>query len=381
MAGSARPPGPLLSSNALHKLATRRASRPSGLRPERSALLRSLDGSAPPENLTQHTASCPSLDRPGLPPKPRTRRPGRARPVATRGSASEEAEASELTALLRSGAAFFDSVLVRRDGKQAQPGGLARPASAPGRRTTSRGSADDSAARSASAPVPTTSALSAFSAQDYQSFEQPPPSPELAAATLSRQRTASATSATSDAGQQQPPPSPLTRPSSAMDIDSDEESDGLLADDELTDAPTSRPSTASSRSRTRSSRSRTGSRPRSAVSRSSSGRRRRGLSTSSSASNARRSSLPQKKEKRSRRRKSFRGSQSSPQLSKARPGSLRLPQRWLDGKENRAGARPPPPPQGPKPERSSSSIRSAAAKEISALLDASANNILMRSIR
>ena len=377
----ARPPGPLLSSNALHKLATRRASRPSGLRPERSELMRSLD--AAPPDLTQHTASCPSLDRPGLPPKPRTRRPGRARPVATRGSASEEAEASELTALLRSGAAFFDSVLVRRDGKQAQGSGrLARPASAPGRRTTSRGSADDSAARSASAPVPTTSALSAFSAQDYQFAQQPPPSPELAA-TLSRQRTASGASATSDAGQQQPPPSPLTRPSSAMDIDSEEESDGLLADDELTDAPTSRPSTASSRSRTRSSRSRTGSRtgsrPRSAVSRSSSGSRRRGLSTSS-ASNARRSSLPQKKEKRSRRRKSFRGSQSSPQLSKARPGSLRLPQRWLDGKENRAGARPPPP-SGPKPERSSSSIRSAAAKEISALLDASANNILMRSIR
>ena len=83
----------------------------------------------------------------------------------------EGAEYALADALLRSGAAFFDSVLVRRDGKQAQPGGLARPASAPGRRTTSRGSADDSAARSASAPVPTTSALTHSISRTTPAFE------------------------------------------------------------------------------------------------------------------------------------------------------------------------------------------------------------------
>ena len=306
-----------------------------------------------------------------VPPRPRAARPQHTRPLVTRQPAAEEAEASELTALLRAGS--FE-ILVRRTSSEpiddrsiergaACGGAPPRPVSAPARERVP--------AHPSSAP---TRERRVASWHNQTAWADP----------RRAERTVSSTA--TSAAYERPPPSPRPERLATAYADSDEESsdmseietDSVLADDELTDVPRtlSAPDVAGrtcSRSRSSSSRSSGLSR-----SRSRSSSRRHGasgawpleehlgnrglLSRPSSAASSANSRRPYRERERERLRTESAGSKKT-----------KATRQWVashDQENHRpqpqaALSKPPPPPRprGPPPSRSSSSIRRSAAAE------------------
>ena len=375
----------LFNRNALDRLVLKLASDPErgGLRAVRSLsdvgrtparLQTALVSSSAPEAAAprrRHRRESPAASG-QLPPRPLTRKPQRLRPTGTQQPASAEAEASELTALLRCG--NYSICVVRSeeldDRSRGAHGAARRPASAPARDRPPP-------------PPPTTTKPRERRAVSWHA--------KLTGA-AAPQRSVSSSTARSDA--YDPPPAsppradagwlaaPYLNDDSSDDALSAAESDSVLADDELTDVPRSvsapelARSHSSSSSRSRSRRRggedelderRLGSRGGVLVSRPASA-----SSTNTQLSYSSRSSSNSTSRSRRRSREKSRSRSSSSAVRKTR--AIR---RWVaaeDTENQPVGGAPfqkklgvaglPPRPAGPPPVRSSSEIRSRAVAEV-----------------
>lgn len=320
-----------------------------------------LSGSGRPRSATRalRTRGNSSHRRP---PQPREKRPIRTRPIATQQSMEVEAEASELTALLRCG--NYSICVVRSDDlNRSNVGGIDRAHS------------DRQTRRPVSAPARDRIPVAATRQSRVVSCHGRVRLQGASSSSSEAQRTASSGSAQSRAYENPPPAS-----DDECDSGSDEtlDSDSVLADDELTDVPHSS-SAPELRTRSKSSRRHRGfeGAEEELHSTLSGSRHARALTCpiplsndmrhqiSSGPSSSRPSSAASNRRRRSRKKSS--GARKTRALRRwvtedqenARPVARENSRKMTLGRQTAA----PPRPAGPPPGRSSSAIRSRAAAE------------------